>query len=128
MNTINYLNLKSKENFWRLEEKQRENQEVEKKKKVFHRSFKFLLENKVNFIGLILGLIGALAFFNFGLIGNLFANLIRIPFGNAYRLIWVLLAIVGGFLFVERPLPKIKDHFIWGVLVGLVVIFCLHQL
>ncbi|MEN3250785.1 DNA translocase FtsK [Fructilactobacillus sanfranciscensis] len=63
---------------------------------------------------------GALAFFNFGLIGNLFANLIRIPFGNAYRLIWVLLAIVGGFLFVERPLPKIKDHFIWGVLVGLV--------
>ena len=67
-----------------------------------------------------MGLIGALAFFNFGLIGNLFANLIRIPFGNAYRLIWVLLAIVGGFLFVERPLPKIKDHFIWGVLVGLV--------
>ena len=91
-----------------------------KKEGFFHRSFKFLLENKVNFIGLILGLIGALAFFNFGLIGNLFANLIRIPFGNAYRLIWVLLAIVGGFLFVERPLPKIKDHFIWGVLVGLV--------
>ena len=93
---------------------------TKKKEGFFHRSFKFLLENKVNFIGLILGLIGALAFFNFGLIGNLFANLIRIPFGNAYRLIWVLLAIVGGFLFVERPLPKIKDHFIWGVLVGLV--------
>ncbi|WP_429971266.1 DNA translocase FtsK [Fructilactobacillus sp. Tb1] len=84
------------------------------------RSMQFLLENKLNFLGLLLVLIGALAFFSFGLIGNFFANVVRIGVGNAYRLIWILLAIVGGFLFVERPLPKIKDRYIWGFLIGLV--------
>ncbi|WP_395319079.1 FtsK/SpoIIIE family DNA translocase [Fructilactobacillus frigidiflavus] len=84
----------------------------------FQRALGFLAENKLNVIGLVIVLIGALAFFNFGIIGNWFANLVRIPFGNAYRLIWVLLAIAGGFLFVERPLPKIKDRFIWGLVIG----------
>lgn len=93
-----------------------------KKKKTgfFHRALGVLAENKLNLTGLLIILVGALAFFNFGVIGDFFANLIRIPFGNAYRLIWVLLAIVGGFLFVKRPLPKIKDRLIWGAIVGLV--------
>ncbi|WP_413627062.1 DNA translocase FtsK [Fructilactobacillus vespulae] len=90
-----------------------------KKKQKLNKSLQqFISENRQSIVGLGLLFFGALACFNLGVIGITLANLVRIVFGNTYQVVWGLLAIWGAFLFVDKPLPKIKAHFIWGFLVS----------
>lgn len=64
-----------------------------------------------NVIGLVLLALAALGLFNLGLLGTLWANLIRLFIGDTYQFGLVLIGALGAALAVTGVLPQLKRHY-----------------
>ncbi len=62
-------------------------------------------------VGLVLLALAALGLFNLGLLGTLWANLIRLFIGDTYQFGLVLIGAVGAALTVTSVLPHLKRHY-----------------
>lgn len=62
-------------------------------------------------IGLVLLALAALGLFNLGLLGTLWANLIRLFIGDTYQFGLVLIGALGAALAVTGVLPQLKRHY-----------------
>ncbi|KRL94771.1 DNA segregation ATPase FtsK SpoIIIE related protein [Levilactobacillus hammesii DSM 16381] len=67
-----------------------------------------------NVIGLVLLALAALGLFNLGLLGTLWANLIRLMIGDTYQFGLVLIGAVGAALAVTGVLPQLARHYWLG--------------
>jgi len=67
-----------------------------------------------NVIGLVLIALAALGLFNLGLLGTLFANLVRLIVGDTYQFGLIVVAALGATLTVTGELPRLARHYWLG--------------
>lgn len=67
-----------------------------------------------NVIGLVLLALAALGLFNLGLLGTLWANLVRLVIGDTYQFGLVLIGALGASLAVTGVLPQLARHYWLG--------------
>ncbi|MFC6206091.1 DNA translocase FtsK [Levilactobacillus tongjiangensis] len=67
-----------------------------------------------NVIGLVLIALAALGLFNLGLLGTLFANLVRLTVGDTYQFGLIVVAALGATLTVTGELPRLARHYWLG--------------
>lgn len=87
---------------------------VQKKKKsntLQKQILKFISDYQNNLIGFFISLLSILGYFNLGIIGNIFANSVRLFFGNTYKLILCFILLFGvSFLFKIKKSIFSKIH------------------
>ncbi|WP_367294766.1 DNA translocase FtsK [Levilactobacillus yonginensis] len=67
-----------------------------------------------NVIGLVLIALAALGLFNLGILGTLFANLLRLIVGDTYQFGLIVVAALGVTLTVTGELPRLARHYWLG--------------
>ncbi|WP_155889594.1 hypothetical protein [Ligilactobacillus equi] len=68
-------------------------------------------------LGFILVVLSVLAFFHWGFIGLLLANLVRLLVGESYQLVVLVLGVWGLFVMVTGHSPQLKNKRAFGGLV-----------
>lgn len=96
---------------------------VKKKKKnnnkIRKQIIKFIINYQNNLTGLVISLLSILGYFNLGLVGNIFANSIRLLFGNTYKIILILILLFGFYFlfnFNKKIFKKINSRYYFGML------------
>ncbi|MCF6514846.1 cell division protein FtsK [Lactobacillus sp. S2-2] len=98
-------------------QKKKKSSKKKKNNKVIKQIIKFIVDYQNNLIGFFISLLSILGYFNLGLIGNIFANSIRLFFGNTYRLILIFTLLFGiYFLFniKQKIFNKIHPRYYIG--------------